>query len=43
MFKVVHAEADSNAELPIERAILAEAGATLVCAGTTVAPASGVS
>ncbi|MCL6510565.1 MAG: C-terminal binding protein [Anaerolineae bacterium] len=39
MFKVVHAEADSNAELPIERAILAEAGATLVCAGTTDADA----
>jgi D-3-phosphoglycerate dehydrogenase len=32
-FKVVHAEADSDAALPIERAILAEAGATLVCAG----------
>lgn len=39
MFKVVHAEADPDAALPIERAILAEAGATLVCAGTTDADA----
>ncbi len=39
MFKVVHAEADSDAALPIERAILAEAGATLVCAGTLDADA----
>lgn len=34
-FKVVHAEADHDAALPIERAVLAAAGAELVCAGTT--------
>jgi D-3-phosphoglycerate dehydrogenase len=39
MFKVVHAEADPDAALPIERAILAEVGAELVCAGTTDADA----
>lgn len=39
MFKVVHAEADTDAALLIERAILAEVGATLVCAGTTEADA----
>lgn len=31
---VIHAEADADAALPIERAILAEAGARLICAGT---------
>lgn len=39
MFKVVHAEADTDAALPIERAILAEAGATLICAGAADADA----
>ncbi|MCS6846122.1 MAG: C-terminal binding protein [Anaerolineae bacterium] len=35
MFKVVHAEADPNAALPIERAALAAVGAELVCAGAS--------
>lgn len=39
MLKVVHAEAERDAALPIERAILAEAGATLICAGATDADA----
>ncbi|HZG65563.1 MAG TPA: hypothetical protein VEZ12_02410, partial [Herpetosiphonaceae bacterium] len=34
-FKVVHAEADHDAALPVERAALAAVGAELVCAGTT--------
>ena len=34
MFKVIHAEADANAALPIERAVLAAAGAQLIGAAT---------